>query len=528
MNPQHRLRRVVLGIAFWALLMPGSGPISSASRADEPLLDPAKLPEKRVAFAMEAKPWNQVFKWLSDATGQPVIAAALPVGTFSFVSPKDRTYTIGEIVDVVNEGLQGSKFILIRRPGSWVVVPTDQRLDPNLILQVRLDELPVRGKSEMVRIVVPLEGTEPKDALVAVKSMLGPLGTALPLGNGLLIVDNVRNLQQIVRILHEAEVVKGGAKASPALKFAVVPLTSLDALQTVKILRGLYATGTGGGLAFEPDAVNNAVVVRGSKAQVEEILAAVKTLGETGMPIGGHRTIVLESGSAATLAEELSKVLQQMRKNPVQVIVPGKPDKEPKPSVKEGLPPKIEESKAVPPVRFFATGGRLVVASDDPQALLLVLQLVKLYTDPLAGDLKVVRLRHGSAASMAPVLDQLFNGRAGSTKPERLRVVADPGSNTLLVKATPLDLLVIEKLIAQTLDVDSGHQESAQKTFLISLRHVQAADVAKVLRDLFPAKSITIGVEARTNAVMLRCSEAVWQDVKAVVEKLDMKPEKKE
>src|SRR5437660_1346736 len=92
MKPRHRLASVLLGIVLCAVLLPGRGPFSPASQAGDTLIDPAKLPEKRFAFSMEAKPWNQVFKWLADVTGQPVVAASVPAGTFSFASPKDRTY----------------------------------------------------------------------------------------------------------------------------------------------------------------------------------------------------------------------------------------------------------------------------------------------------------------------------------------------------------------------------------------------------------------------------------------------------
>ena len=528
MNRRRRLVSVAVGIAVCAVLVSAPGPFSAGSRADDPFFDPAKPPERRFAFSMQAKPWNQVFEWLSHVTGQPVVAASVPTGTFTFVSPKDRTYTLGELVDAVNDGLQGAKFVLIRRPGSWLVVPAEQRLDPTLILQMRPDELPSRGKSEVVRIVLPLEGTETKDALAVVKSMLGPLGNVLPLGNRLLITDGAGNLQQITRVLYEAEVVKGSAKASSALKTAVVTLTTLDALGTVKMLGGLYATERNSGLAFEADVSRNAVVVRGSKEQVEEILGAIKALGDTGTLTGGQRVITLESGSAATLAEELSKMLQKMGKNPVQVIVPEKPPTETKPPVKEGPPPKSEADKLGPPVRLIGMGSRLIAMSDDAQALLLVQQLVKLYTDPMAAELKVVRLKHGSASSIARVLDQAFNDRVGPAKPERLRVVADPAGNALLVKATPLDLLMIEKLISQTLDVVSGREENVLKMYILPLRHAQAAVVAKVMSDLHPVKTITFAAEARTNSLMLRCNEVVLQDVKKMVEVLDVKPEKPE
>src|SRR5438309_8455062 len=64
------------------------------------------------------------------------------------------------------------------------------------------------------------------------------------------------------------------------------------------------------------------------------------------------------------------------------------------------------------PVTIMAVGNRLFVTSDDPQALALVNELVRMLTKPGAGDgdFAVIRLRNARAADAARLLDECYNG----------------------------------------------------------------------------------------------------------------------
>src|SRR5204863_43966 len=84
--------------------------------------------------------------------------------------------------------------------------------------------------------------------------------------------------------------------------------------------------------------------------QVEGIRAALRARGEGGGPqSGGVRVITVPEGGAAALAEELQRVLQDMRPgNRVRVIVPGaggESGKKPVPPAKGGADPKKEPAK---------------------------------------------------------------------------------------------------------------------------------------------------------------------------------------
>src|SRR5262249_13313603 len=81
----------------------GSGQQGKADEKDKKTEE--KKEEKKVKFNMIDKPWREVFKWLTEETGKPVIFVNAPTGTFSFVGPANREYTIPEVIDIINEGL---------------------------------------------------------------------------------------------------------------------------------------------------------------------------------------------------------------------------------------------------------------------------------------------------------------------------------------------------------------------------------------------------------------------------------------
>src|SRR5947209_3249135 len=113
---QMHLGRFLLG--FFALALCGFFQEAAAQTTPSAPAGKNEKAEKRIAVEFQGKPWRQVFEWLSDQTGMPYISNyPPPTGTFTFINPRvngkdPRTYTIGEIIDIVNEGLQQYKYVL--------------------------------------------------------------------------------------------------------------------------------------------------------------------------------------------------------------------------------------------------------------------------------------------------------------------------------------------------------------------------------------------------------------------------------
>jgi membrane-associated protease RseP (regulator of RpoE activity) len=82
------------------------------------------------------------------------------------------------------------------------------------------------------------------------------------------------------------------------------------------------------------------------------------------------------------------------------------------------------------------------------------------------GELEVIRLKNANAVEVAKILDEAFNGKGGGQKQggggggapraEVIRVVADPATNSLLVRASPLNLLAIRAMISRNIDADTS------------------------------------------------------------------------
>ncbi|MCI0461115.1 MAG: hypothetical protein L0Z62_29550 [Gemmataceae bacterium] len=328
----------------------------------------------------------------------------------------------------------------------------------------------------------------------------------------------------------------------------LIPLNILNADPTAEQLRSLFRLGRGGeSLALEVDRARNALLLRGTRDQVEEIRAALRALGEK--PASANvRTITLEQGNATTLAEAVGQLIKRMRANPVKIVVPGGKDAPPVPKKgpdpgKTKPAPQKEQSKlpgrADQPITITAVGNRLVITSEDPEALALAMELVRLVRagETGGGDFEVIALRRADAVSVARVLDEVFNGprRApgakqpdpGERRIERVRIVAEPVSNALLVRGTPLDLLTLRQMVTKVLDGEGGAEEVIRTRIIGPLRHAKAAEVARVLREVYadgPRPSVfSVGIDTRTNSLVIRGASHLEAEIEALVQRLDQK-----
>ena len=155
-------------------------------------------------------------------------------------------------------------------------------------------------------------------------------------------------------------------------------------------------------------------------------------------------------------------------------------------------------------MHITAFGNRLIITSEDAEAVAQVQALVRLLmsTEKGSGRLEVIRLHNANAMEVSKVIDEMFNGKpqggpggrgqggggfggggggfnplsiitgglgggGGNARVENIRVVADATTNSLLVKAKPLDMLTIRRLVRDTFDVrDKENEFKAQNNFI--------------------------------------------------------------
>jgi RNA polymerase sigma factor (sigma-70 family) len=166
-----------------------------------------KQEEKTHAFEMRESPWSKVFEWYSDVSGLPFVSAHRPTGTVTFVPPKNKRYTLGEITDILNELLLAQRCILVRRAASFTLLPADEAIDPSLVPRVSLSELNKRGRTELVSVVVPLTMLRASDLAPELKKLFGPFGNvvALETTNQLVLQDTAATVRWVHELIQKSE-----------------------------------------------------------------------------------------------------------------------------------------------------------------------------------------------------------------------------------------------------------------------------------------------------------------------------------
>ncbi len=174
-----------------------------------------KIPEKRYSVEMRDKPWSAVLEWYADISGLVMMGSNKPTGTFTFISPKGKTYTLGEITDILNDGLADQKYILLRRENSFTLWPADEKLER--LPRVKINDLDRLGSTEPVQVIIQLTNLKAEDIGPDVKKMLSSIGSVVVLekANQLIVTDSAGSLRRVVKLIQELEEKETTKKEDP-------------------------------------------------------------------------------------------------------------------------------------------------------------------------------------------------------------------------------------------------------------------------------------------------------------------------
>jgi hypothetical protein len=140
-----------------------------------------------------------------------------------------------------------------------------------------------------------------------------------------------------------------------------------------------------------------------------------------------------------------------------------------------------------------------------------------------AGELQVIRLRHATdSEKVAQALEEAFNGppKAAPRAPpvRRIRVVADPSINALLVQAKPLDLQAVRHLLKKLLDVEEpaplppGSPQPSLRLHAVPAG--EAKPLAQLLRKVYKADPVTFVLVVDPDSIVVWTAPE-WQQALA-------------
>lgn len=244
---------------------------------------------------------------------------------------------------------------------------------------------------------------------------------------------------------------------------------------------------------------------------------------------------------------------------PVKTPAPEQQTETPKNETGAGALRLTEADEPTPPVVIVPGAGRMTIASDDAEALDQLESLLRALDSRVGGgrnrDFSVYQLTNAGASDLATVLQQVFDDSEGLLNFGQVVMVPDERLNVLIVYASRSDRGRIEQLI-EVLDSDRlEDSRRAYQTEILPLQYASASriedvvqgvykaqmtaggarstiaipkgvpsDVAAVLRQINAAASsplLTVEVQTDTNSLILKAPQALLDEVKDLIEKLD-------
>lgn len=191
--------------------------------------------EQKLRFSFRYAPWADVLKLFAEVNDLSLDLNDVPPGTFNYID--DRNYTMTQALDVLNGYLLSKGYILVRRDRflvCWNIA--DGPVPPNLIPNITEDDLPSRGRNELLSLVLPLKGgLDAEKMATEVTPLLGPQGkaTAMKSTNSLILTDIGDNLRRVHKLLN------AGVFTAPAGEnsFRAIPLKHITAVEAERVVR---------------------------------------------------------------------------------------------------------------------------------------------------------------------------------------------------------------------------------------------------------------------------------------------------
>jgi hypothetical protein len=175
--------------------------------------EPAPLPTRKYTLHFKDAKWDDVFDWYAQESGLTLVTAVKPSkGTFTFTPPKDTTFTLSEITDVINDALSAQDFILIRRNLTFGFHDWTERLEGRdrmgLFRCTPLDELSKRGRTDLVEVILLVKGVDVLEMTEELKKLKGTHGYIFPHKSVLIVGDTAGNVAKMRARLAELDAPK--------------------------------------------------------------------------------------------------------------------------------------------------------------------------------------------------------------------------------------------------------------------------------------------------------------------------------
>jgi len=200
----------------------------------------------KLKFQFRDQKWDDVLQWFARQDNLTLVMDRVPPGSFTYGDT--RSYSAAEAIDLLNSVLATRGFTLVRRERMLLLLELSNAIPIELLPRVTLEQLPARGRFELVSVMFPL-GTRPVESVMQeVRPYLGTFGraVALPQSRQLLVIETAGKMQtisQLIASVPEPVTPPAAVPVAPAPPgvpvFASYSIGNLDPSSTAKTIRTL-------------------------------------------------------------------------------------------------------------------------------------------------------------------------------------------------------------------------------------------------------------------------------------------------
>jgi type II secretory pathway component GspD/PulD (secretin) len=380
----------------------------------------------RLKFAFRYQPWADVLDWFAEQADLSLIMDAPPQGTFNYTNDR-RTYTPAEAIDILNSVLLTKGYTLVIRDRMLFLINLEDPVPPNLVPYVPLEDLDKKGEFELVSVLFNVQRMTPEEVATEVERLKGPQGAVivLPKAGLVQVTETAGRLRMIRRVIESIENPEG-ANAGALRAFDLKHASLNDLMTTIRPLLDIPADQFKAAdnsimLAIDPNTGKLLATGRPEKlARVEELVKMLDI--DPYMEDAGTRPVIespqLEVHPVASAdSTSVLAVLQTLLAN--------------NPDVRLTVDPKT---------------GHLVALARPSQHATIRETIRQMESDSRRTE--VMRLTRLDPTAAAALIDKLYPidvvGAANAPK-----VIADPGTRNLIVRASESQLSQIRQLLAE-------------------------------------------------------------------------------
>ncbi len=180
--------------------------------------------------------------------------------------------------------------------------------------------------------------------------------------------------------------------------------------------------------------------------------------------------------------------------------------------------------------------GTIVLYGDENDVAILEKFISQMDSErPVEARVEIFLIENGDARELAPKIQQLWDVAkkpvAGPLRAEdRMTIIPEPRSNSLMVAATAENMPEVEAIIRQLDEPTPGRTMQLE---MIQLKHIKATEAEATLKDLLKSfqerrgaahQIVTVKADPRSNALFINAPEADLKQIKGWIDLMDVLP----